>query len=242
MLIKTRAIVLRAFKFRDTKIIVDVFSEWQGRISLVCSLSLSGRGKFKKQLFQPLTLLAIEFDDKARGSLFSLHDVRVDIPYSSIPFNPYKSTVALFIAEFLLYATRGEQENPALYSYLRSSMSWLDLCPASFANFHLVFTMRLSRFIGFFPNLDDYVPGSLFDLRESRFLFTIPLHSDYLSAEETSRITLLMRMNYENMHLFAMSRSERSRCLHLILLYYRLHTPGFPELKSLSVLESLFDE
>ncbi|KGI61380.1 MULTISPECIES: DNA repair protein RecO [unclassified Prevotella] len=242
MLIKTRAIVLRAFKFRDTKIIVDVFSEWQGRISLVCSLSLSGRGKFKKQLFQPLTLLAIEFDDKARGSLFSLHDVRVDIPYSSIPFNPYKSTVALFIAEFLLYATRGEQENPALYNYLRSSMSWLDLCPASFANFHLVFTMRLSRFIGFFPNLDDYVPGSLFDLRESRFLFTIPLHSDYLSAEETSRITLLMRMNYENMHLFAMSRSERSRCLHLILLYYRLHTPGFPELKSLSVLESLFDE
>ena len=124
MLIKTRAIVLRAFKFRDTKIIVDVFSEWQGRISLVCSLSLSGRGKFKKQLFQPLTLLAIEFDDKARGSLFSLHDVRVDIPYSSIPFNPYKSTVALFIAEFLLYATRGEQENPALYSSLRSSMSF----------------------------------------------------------------------------------------------------------------------
>uniref|UniRef100_A0AB33J264 DNA repair protein RecO n=1 Tax=Prevotella sp. GTC17254 TaxID=3236794 RepID=A0AB33J264_9BACT len=221
--------------------IVDVFAESQGRISLVCTLSPSGRGKFKKQFFQPLTLLDIEYDDKAHGSLLSLQNVRVDIPYSSIPFSPYKSSVALFVAEFLLYATRGEQENTALYNYLRSSMSWLDLCPASFANFHLVFTMRLSRFIGFFPNLDDYVPGSCFDLRESRFLPTIPLHPDYLSAEETSRITLLMRMNYENMHLFAMSRSERNRCLYLILLYYRLHIPGFPELKSLGVLETLFD-
>lgn len=50
-----------------------------------------------------------------------------------------------------------------------------------------------------------------------------------------------MRMNYETMHLFAMSRVERNRCLLIIIDYYRLHLPEFPPLKSLDVLKELFD-
>ena len=47
-------------------------------------------------------------------------------------------------------------------------------------------------------------------------------------------------MNYETMHLFAMSRAERNRCLTIINDYYRLHLPDFPLLKSLDVLKELF--
>jgi DNA repair protein RecO (recombination protein O) len=43
------------------------------------------------------------------------------------------------------------------------------------------------------------------------------------------------------MHLFKMTREERNRCVSIILYYYRLHIPNFPELRSLSVLQSLFD-
>ena len=43
------------------------------------------------------------------------------------------------------------------------------------------------------------------------------------------------------MHLYAMTRAERMRCLEVMNLYYRLHLPGFPELKSLEVLKELFD-
>jgi len=52
---------------------------------------------------------------------------------------------------------------------------------------------------------------------------------------------LLLRMNYETMHLFGMSRTERNRCLTVINDYYRLHLPDFPVLKSLDVLKELFD-
>ena len=50
---------------------------------------------------------------------------------------------------------------------------------------------------------------------------------------------LLMRMNYETMHLFTMSRLERNRCLVIMNDYYRLHLPDFPVLKSLDVLKEL---
>ena len=47
-------------------------------------------------------------------------------------------------------------------------------------------------------------------------------------------------MNFDNMHLFVMSRADRSRCVDIILTYYRLHFPDFKELKSLAVLKELF--
>ena len=47
-------------------------------------------------------------------------------------------------------------------------------------------------------------------------------------------------MNFDNMRLFKMNREERNQCLDVIVNYYRLHVPGFPELKSLAVLKTLF--
>ena len=72
------------------------------------------------------------------------------------------------------------------------------------------------------------------------FCATPPLHSDFLMPQEAGRIRLLMRMDYPTMHLFRLSRMERNRILELLLLYYRLHLPSFPALRSLSVLQELY--
>jgi DNA repair protein RecO (recombination protein O) len=118
---------------------------------------------------------------------------------------------------------------------------WLDNANENFSNFHLVFMMRLSRFLGFFPNLDNYHEADYFDLREGRFVTMLPIHSDFLGIEEASKIALLMRLSYKTMHFCTFSRLERDRCAEVILYYYRLHIPNFPELKSLSVLKDLYN-
>lgn len=143
---------------------------------------------------------------------------------------------------FLYRAVREEAENRPLFAYLQHSIIWLDECRDSFANFHLVFLMRLSRFLGLYPNLEDYENGDYFDLLNACFTPLRPqLHSFYILPAEASRLTMLMRMNYETMHLFAMNRAERTRCLTIMNEYYRLHLPDFPVLKSLEVLKELFD-
>ena len=106
----------------------------------------------------------------------------------------------------------------------------------------IVFLMRLSRFLGLYPNLEDYHTGDYFDLLNACFTSIRPqLHSSYINPEEAVRLRQLMRMNYETMHLFGMSRAERTRCLTIMNDYYRLHLPDFPALKSLEVLKELFD-
>ncbi len=214
MLTKTQAIVLHSLKYGETRLIVDMFTRSQGRQSFIVSIPKTVKGKIKKQLFQPLTLLEIEADLRPKLQLQKLSDVRLASPFSSIPFEPHKLSISLFVAEFLYYALRSEQHNEPLFDYIVNSIQWLDL--------------------------DHYQPGCYFDLRESIFLSVPPVHRDFLYPQEAEKIQLMMRMDFPTMHLFRMSHQDRNRLLEVSLSYYRLHIPDFPELKSVSVLQELY--
>ena len=240
MLTKTQAIVLHAIKYGETRLIVDMFTQVFGRQAFIVSMPKTPKGKVKKQFFQPLTILEIETDIRPRQQLQKLHDVRLAAPFASIPFEPDKLAISLFVAEFLYYALRSEQRNELLYDYLEYSIVWLDGQQERFANFHLVFLLRLTRFLGFYPNLDDYKDGDYFDLRESVFMPVPPVHRDFLHPEEAQKVQLMMRMDFPTMNLFRMSHQERNRLLEVSLKYYRLHLPDFPEMKSIEVLQALY--
>ena len=242
MLQKTLGIVLHTLKYKDTSIIVDIYTEVAGRASFMVSIPRSRKAAVKSVLFQPLTLVELEADFRPNATIYKMKEAKAFYPFSTLPYDPYKSAIALFLSEFLYRAVREEAENRPLFAYLRHSIVWLDECRKGFANFHLVFLMRLSRFLGLYPNLEDYHTGDYFDLQNASFTPVRPqLHANYIGPEEASRLTRLMRMNYETMHLFAMNRTERTRCLTIMNEYYSLHLPDFPALKSLEVLKELFD-
>ncbi len=240
MLVKTKAIVLHSFKYGESKLIVELLTAEYGRQGCIATVDKSPRGKLKKQYFQPLTILETIIDMRQRVRLQRLKEARVAVPFISIPFNPLKLSISLFSAEFLRYATRQELADELTYAYVENSILWLDGCSGHFANFHLVFMMRLTRFLGFYPNLEGYSPGCRFDLRASCFRTDVPLHNDCLPPDEAEKMSLLLRMNYPTMHLYKMTRTERNRMADVILRYYQIHIPDFPELKSLPVLKELF--
>lgn len=240
MLTKTSAVVLRALKYGESQVIVDMFTESHGRLSFIQRIQKTSRAKIKKQLFQPLTLLDIEFDFRANTRLQRIKDASLSWPFASIPFDAFKLSIALFVAEFTYHCTRAEQRNGPMFRYIANSVMWLDSRTADYSNFHIVYMMRLSRFIGFLPNLDHGPADTYFDLRNGCFSPSAPAHPDFLQPAEAEKIGLLMRMGYETMHLFAFSRHERNRCVEAVIRYYRLHIPDFPEMKSLAVLRDLF--
>ncbi len=200
----------------------------------------TSKGKIKKQYFQPMTLLDFEYDFRQRSNLQRIKDVRVSLPYSSIPIDPAKSCISLFLSEFIYYATRNEQENPTLFTYISTSLEWLDNAYEDFANFHLVFMMRLGKFLGFHPFLEDFTPGCFFDLRNGCFTLSMPLHTDFLNAADAGHLYNLMRMNFDTMKLFKLSHDDRNRITEIVLRYYKLHLPNMPELQSFDILREVF--
>ena len=237
---KTPALVLSTVNYGDRQLIVDLLTRQAGRQSFIVRLSQSPHGRVHRRLFQPLTLLDADFTLRPNRTLQRFSEVRMSRPWTSLTANPYKMPLVFFVAEFLRHATRDEQDVATLFDYVVDSVEWLDMASEGYANFHLVFMIRLSMFLGFFPNLESYEPGACFDLRSGCFTPQAPMHPDFMPPDDAAKMRLLMRMTYDNMHLFAMSRDDRNRCVDIILRFYRLHIPDFPEMRSLEVVKTLF--
>ncbi len=237
---KTRGIVLHALKYGDSSLIVDIYTERNGSVPFLVRLPRGRKASVRSVFFRPLTLLELDYQWRPKASLQHIKDVRIAYPYASLPYQVHKSAIALFLSEFLYCALRREECNPPLFAYLCHSLQWLDRCEERFANFHTVFILRLTRFLGFYPNVEAYHAGDYFDLQNACFVGCRPFHNAWLSPEEARNIPFLMRMNYDTMHLFAFSRAERIRLLAVLNDYYRLHIPDFPELKSPEVLHEVF--
>lgn len=241
MLVKTRAIVLHTIKYGDDRLIVDMFTETDGKLTFVVKPSKGKNGKIRKQFFQPFSMLEIDFDLRKRQAMQQLKDVRIETPIVSIPFEPVKLTICMFLSEVLWGALRGEQENEPLFNFIHDSILLLDAIEEGIANFHLVFLIHLPYYLGFMPNMEDTSNNSLFDLRDGCFVSMTPLHKDFLSQEDSLVMLQLMRMTYRTMNLYALSRQQRNRCIEVLMVYYRLHLPEFGEPRSLAVLREIFN-
>lgn len=214
MLIKSKAIVLRSVKYGDQKVIVDLYTEGMGRVACAIKLSSSSKGKMKKQLFQPLTILDIETDYRPKLQFQRLVDVRLAFPWTSLAFDVVKMNIGMFLAEVLCYSTRAEQQDERMYDFIDTSLRWLDLTDDNVANFHIVFLIMLSRVLGW----------------------------DIGRAEEAWQLNDVLSMTYDNMQTFPMTRQQRAAYLNIILAFYRRNVPSFPEMKSLAVMKQVFGE
>ena len=239
MLLTSRCIVLHTLRYGDDAIIAHVLTEVAGCVTFIIRVTHARRARSQHVFFQPFALLDIAWEEHPRSSMQRPKSVSVATPLVSVPFEMGKRGIALYLAEFLYHALRSEPASPSLFAYIYHSIEWLDATRGSVANFHLVFLLRLTRFLGLFPEVRAVVPDSYFDLSTCTFSVLKPAHPHFLTPEEAARLPLLLRMRYETMHLFVLSAAERSRFLDLVGAYYQLHCPGFPALKSLQVLRQL---
>lgn len=169
-----------------------------------------------------------------------MKEPKADIISHGIHSNPIKSALALFIAELLSVVLREYQEDKALFMFLRQSIERLNDATVGVANFHLCFLFRLGRFVGIEPDVSTYQEGRIFDMVDGTFRLTAPLHSQYLSPQDSAVVALLSRMSYDNMHKFRLSRENRNQMLDVILEYYTIHYASLSSLKSIDVLRALF--
>ncbi|MDE5561384.1 MAG: DNA repair protein RecO [Bacteroidaceae bacterium] len=235
----TQAIVLRAVRYSDTRMVVSFFTEHYGLLSAMVRMS-RGRSGGRSALWQQLTLVEMSVDYRSSANMQKVSDVAIRLPWRDLPYNPLKASVSMFLAEFLYRSLRGEGENRPLFSFLVNSLQWLDEAEAGIVNFHLLFMIRMTRFLGIWPGVDGYARNAVYDLQGACFSTVLPLHGHYVEAQDAMWIPLLLRMGYAGMRRLRIEQGRRRYMLEQLLLYYRLHVPAFGELQSLEVLKELF--
>ena len=240
MLHKTRGIVLHSMPYSDKFALTLIYTEEFGRVTYLTSQSKSKKTRVPRSLFHPLSVLDLEVEHKNLRDIQRIKEIKINIPLVAILTEPVKSAMSIFIAELISKVIREEQTNRLLFDFLLQSVKVLELTNTSPANFHLAFIIRLSSFLGFYPDSTNYQKGMFFDLRNGAFTVNKPAHTDYLPQDESAVFYNLLRMSYENMSAYRFSGRERQAIIRRVLDYYRLHLSDFPEIKSLEVLHEVF--
>ena len=242
MLQKTRGIVLHRIKYSDSSVIVYIYTEKSGRLTFLVRGARRKKSRIKINLFQPLYALDLEIYYNPKRELQSIKEYNIIIPFVSIPYSIQKSTIALFLGEMLYRFLLEEEANNPLFEYLLNSIRYLDKTEKSVSNFHLLFLIQLTKYLGFNPN-DNYSEQTpVLDLKNGIFVQTIPNHTNYLNLKESRLFYNFQNTNFEKINLLKLSSASRTNLLARIIEFYKLHQSFCGEIKSFQIMKEVFHQ
>lgn len=238
MQITTKAIVLSSIKYGDTSLIVRAFTQSDGVKSyLLKGVLASKKAKIRPAYFLPLMQLEIVANHKNKGTLESIRDVKVSVPYQTMHTNIVKNSVVLFLTEMLGNSIQEQEQDESLFNYLEYAFQWMDVHKPS-PNFHILFLLNLTKYLGFYPDTS-YTNSSFFDLLEGSFCKT-PSLNPLIQNENLENFKKFLGMDFEALQATQLTKSNRRELLKTVIEYYKLHVHGFREPKSLAVLNAVF--
>jgi len=239
MVVTTPAIVLSALKYAEADLIVTCFTKSAGIKSYILrGILKSKKGKLRTSYFQPLTQLDLIAVHKDKGTLERINDAKVTIPYQSLHTHIAKSGMVMFLAEILKSTIQEEEPNPDLFEFIVHALQWLDI-NEDVANFHILFMLELSMYLGFYPD-DSEQKVPYFNLLEGCFQ-EIHTHSYCEKGAAVEHLKQFFGINFDALSDINQGKTTRLATLNLLLLYYKLHLQGFKNPKSLLVLNQLFN-
>ncbi|KPK85952.1 MAG: hypothetical protein AMS27_06130 [Bacteroides sp. SM23_62_1] len=241
MLTKVRGIVLHHLKFKESSVIVHMYTDMYGRQAYVINNVMGKKGGHRSNLLQPLFFLELEVYYKQERDLKPIRDFNQYISFRTIPYDLYKSTQALFIAEILYKSLREEEAAPELFDFLINSIQWLDTAEKHFANFHILFLVQLTKYLGFFPD-NNYSPiNRYFDLRNGQFTGNEYLHTDIMGIQTSKAFHMILKKTFNDLPGFSIKKETRQQLLTSLTDYYRQQIHGFGNIRSLPVLREIFE-
>lgn len=240
MLQKTRAIILHAYRYGDSSLVVHAFTEAWGRTAFMLKGVRKSKKNQRSAMFQPLYLLDLDVYFRENREMHWIRDASFASKAIVHDQDITTSTQAIFISEVLMKTIGEEERNPGLFHFLEHSSALLFSSGRASPSFHLLFLFKLSRFLGFYPR-NNFSEENRFFNAESGAFSPIP---DRLDTEKEVLLGLQWNTCFQgdyhsDIQVFN-NHEKRNLFLDSILHFYHLHHHSMRELKSLDVLRTVF--
>lgn len=151
MLQKTKGIVVSFIKYRDTSVIVKIFTREMGLRSYIVNGVRSSDKSNKMALYQPLTLLEMVVYENPSKNLQRISEAKLYNPSSRIPFDFYRSGIALFVSEVLAKSIVEGYQNQPFFDFLERAIGRLDSEHVILSHYPIAFLLESSKHLGFAP-------------------------------------------------------------------------------------------
>lgn len=239
MLITTNAIVLSKIKYRETDLIIKCYTQQYGVVSFLLRRILkSKKGNAKTAYFQLLSQLKMEIVYKNNRSLQTINETKLNHIYTSLHSNVLKSSIVMFLAEVLSSTLKEEEQNETLFSYIETTLLWLDT-HSEYSNFHLLFLVNLTKYLGFYPDTTN-LDYAFFNLNDGEF--EEKRKNQYsITGENIMLLKQLLGTTFDALSNVKINNKQRQSFLSMILLYFELHLGSFKTPKSLQIFNQVFN-
>ncbi|MBL0256421.1 MAG: DNA repair protein RecO [Bacteroidetes bacterium] len=242
MLHKTRGIVLHTTDYSETSIVAKIYTELFGLQSYIVNSVRKKNAKIKSNVFQPFTLVDLVVYHKERGGLQRVAEAKPNPALRNIPFDIRKSSMTLFLDEVLYKSIREEECNTSLFEFIFHAVQLLDLQNPPNADFHLLFLLQYSKYLGFFPIADYDSTKCVFNLQEGHFQSDLPSHPFYIPAHASLYFFQLLQALPDFNAKLSIPVEIKRQLIESILEYFELHLTGFKGIKSHRVLEQVWGD
>jgi DNA repair protein RecO (recombination protein O) len=237
---KTKGIILHTTRYSETSVIAKIYTEKFGLTSFLVKGIRSAKLKSKASLMQPMTMLDMEINYRENRNLQFIKEFRRDYNYISVPFDTLKSTIAMLLLEVITKSIREHEPDEEMFEFLYESFRALDLEVKLNPDFHLLFLVHFSRYLGFMPHGNFSGENCYFEMQEGVFTATVPGNVTVLNKHESGLLAQLLSTPLYATVAIKISRAERKMMLRQLIKYYQLHLENF-SLKSPDILEVILD-
>jgi DNA repair protein RecO (recombination protein O) len=239
MLHKTRGIVFKTTDYSESSVVVQIFTEKFGLQSYIINGVKKPKAKISRNMLQPLHLLDMVVYHKSNGSVQRIAELKNAPVLQSIPYDVIKSCIAMFLNEVLYKAIKQQTPDETIFDFLFNSIELLDHKTGGLANFHLLFLIQLTRYLGFYPHGGLAADANYFDMKNGVFSNYKPDSVTYLSPPHTKNFYTLLKSGFGTLDEVKLSNDERRYLINKLLEYYAMHIEGFGNIRSHEVLEEV---
>lgn len=241
------AVALRTVRHNERSSILTAWSPRLGRLSLVMGAGNSAESRRRRALTMPLCLFEAVVSVRNGTELLRPRDMRAwSSPgfHTDVTSHPVRSSVAMFVAEVLSVVTREGDGDPALWQLVVETTHCIASGnAAALANLPQAFLFRLISILGIEPDVHDYAKGKYFDMTEGIFRNTRPAGQYFLEPDEAAfavRAAKAFR-RYSHLGSVRIPRPLKRHMLERFITYFALHHFPLDRLRSLGVLQSIFE-
>ena len=222
MVSKTNGIVLNYIKYKETSIISKIYTKEFGLKSYLINGIRTKKGKFNISSFQPLSLLELVVYENKNSQIGRIKELKFDKIYFTNHHAQKKISICLFISEVLLKLITFQVPDKNQFNFVRNSLIELDKIVDNYENFHIIFLIKFSKYLGFeISNISDF----------SNIKFENELVISFLSEIIISEYSSNIKS----------TSSVRNKALEIIIVYFREKTELNINFNSNRILKNIFN-
>ena len=239
MLHKTRGIVFKTTDYSESSVVVQIFTEKFGLQSYIINGAKKPKAKISRNMLQPLHLVDMVVYHKSNGNVQRIAELKNSPTLQTIPYDVIKSCIVMFLNEVLYKAVKQQTPDETIFDFIFNAIELLDHKTRGLANFHLLFLVQLTRYLGFYPHGGLMAEANFFDMKDGVFSNYKPDSLSYLSPPHTKNFYTLLQSNFGNIDDVKLSNDERRYLINKLLEYYAMHIEVFGNIRSHEVLEEV---